>query len=186
MHLHSMNYTNTSQLVRQKKQRVSGIDEMNDLILASSQERDTLKCMFLVYWMQKYIEIYKPWKVIFLLAICKEISIKFSLLASLTQKFRHFIDQTSLVQVFDHCCRRRQQQVMSAFWVPIRCTELLFGENWAQLCWDFKVCEGLICKANFGKCTLLSYKFKIYSRRTETSVIHDESAKAMAYLYGQS
>lgn len=65
MHLHSMNYTNTSQLVRQKKQRVSGIDEMNDLILASSQQRDTLKCMFLVYWMQKYTEIYKPWKVIF-------------------------------------------------------------------------------------------------------------------------
>ena len=49
MHLHSMNYTDTSQLVRQKKQRVSGIDEINDLILASSQQRDTLKCMFLVY-----------------------------------------------------------------------------------------------------------------------------------------
>ena len=55
MHLHSMNYTNTSQLVRQKKQRVSGIDEMNDLILASSRQRDALKCMFLVYWMQKNI-----------------------------------------------------------------------------------------------------------------------------------
>ena len=58
------------------------------------------------------------------LAICKEISIKFSLLASLTQKcrhfidqtqkYRHFIDQTFVTQVFDHCCRRRHQLNESA------------------------------------------------------------------------
>ena len=81
---------------------------------------------------------------------------------------------------------RHFQASNECFWVPIRYTELLFGENWAQLFWDSKVREGIKYKAKFEKCTLQSYKFKIYSRRTETSVIYDEPAKAVAYLCGQS
>ena len=67
--------------------------------------------------------------------------------------------------------------------------ECLLNPNWgefSQLFRDFKPSEEIKYKAQFGKCTFQSYKFKIYLSRTETSVIDNEFAKVVAYLCGES
>ena len=100
------------------------------------------------------------------------------------------------LQIFDHAAvvvanswmkeRRWQRatstQALSAFWFRINYYWPPFGENCAQLFWNFKAREGIKYKSQFGKCSLQSYKFKICSRGTETSVICDEFAKAVACL----
>ena len=66
------------------------------------------------------------------------------------------------------------------FWFRINYYWPPFGENCAQLFWNFKAHEGIKYKSQFSKCSLQNYK--ICSRGTETSVICDEFAKAVAYL----
>lgn len=75
--------------------------------------------------------------------------------------------------------RNTFKQALGAFWVPI-------GENLAPLFWDFRPHEKIKYKAQFGKCTLQSNKFKIYLNRTETSVIDNKFANLEAYLYCDS
>ena len=58
-------------------------------------------------------------------------------------------------------------------------TAELIEENLIQLFRDFKPREKVKYKAQFGKCTFQSYKFKIYLHKTETSVIDNEFAKGV-------
>ena len=62
---------------------------------------------------------------------------------------------------------------------------VLLGPNWQEFSpaiQEFKANEMIKFKAQFGNCTLQSYRCKIYLRRTETSVINNEFAKVVAYL----
>lgn len=54
-----------------------------------------------------------------------------------------------------------------------------WGKKLAQLFRDFKPCEKIKYKAQFGKCTLQCYTFKIYLSRTDISMIDNEFAKGV-------
>ena len=81
---------------------------------------------------------------------CKSCLKLLMLLLSLTAELRHQSDSTAL---------------LSKHWV-------LFESQLGKFR-DFKPCEKIKYKAQFGKCTLQNYKFKIYLHKTESSVIEN-------------
>lgn len=81
---------------------------------------------------------------------CKSCLKLLMLLLSLTAELRHQSDSTAL---------------LSKHWV-------LFESQLGKFR-DFKPCEKIKYKAQFGKCTLQNYKFKIYLHKTESSLIEN-------------
>ena len=73
----------------------------------------------------------------------------------------------------------------SKHWVPFESQLGIVGSllgEFSPLFRYFKLHEKIKYKAQSGKCTLQNYKFKIYLRRTESSVIDGKLAKVVTCL----